>query len=112
MHYNFLVNSALAHKIEFAWETAIDMDRKRDQFQTSPCEEYGSCKNLLAVGLFLDPLCLIEKLKQEFSKVEAERAKLQAEKEILLYNISVLFRTAKEEITRKDALIGKRWALL
>ncbi|KAK4527206.1 hypothetical protein GAYE_SCF37G5128 [Galdieria yellowstonensis] len=87
MHNNFLVHSALAHKIEFAWETAIDMDRKREQFRTSPCEEY-------------------EKLKQEFSKVEAERAKLQAEKEILLYNISVLFRTAKEEITRKDTLIA------
>ncbi|GJD06492.1 hypothetical protein Gasu2_48460 [Galdieria sulphuraria] len=46
-----------------------------------------------------------EKLKLEISRIEAERARLQTEKEILLYNISVLFRTAREEIKRKDSTI-------
>ncbi|GJQ11283.1 hypothetical protein GpartN1_g3074.t1 [Galdieria partita] len=48
-----------------------------------------------------------EILKQEVSRIDSERARLQTEKEILLYNISVLFQTAREEIKRKDSTIAE-----
>eukprot|EP00871_Galdieria_phlegrea_P005329 jgi/Galph1/5798/GphlegSOOS_G4461.1 len=48
-----------------------------------------------------------EKLKQELFTLQSAKEQLEKEKQVLLYNISVLYKTAEAEINRKNKTIGE-----
>eukprot|EP00762_Andalucia_godoyi_P005756 ANDGO_06424.mRNA.1 hypothetical protein PPTG_04783 len=60
-----------------------------------------------APNAFASQIELISELKERNSQLQKQNAKLASVNKILLNNISCLFKTAREEIDRKDAEIKR-----